>query len=151
MSRQQAAALAAQDFGVTPADASRKHLENDPDAVARSRKDIEAFLPHIDMFHNMILVVAYRRPAVTAGGIHRIDSTQEEDIWQGKVGLVVKTGPSVFKDRDDVDFGGQTINENDWIILTPQTGRLLEIGGVKCRVLSDRVVLGKTARPDLVW
>lgn len=53
-----------------------------------------------DIFHNQVLVAIYVRPNITAGGIWRPDENVKEDEYQGKVGLVIKTGPAAFKDTD---------------------------------------------------
>ena len=60
----------------------------------------------IDVLHNQILVAIYIRPEVTQGGIYLADQTIKEDEYQGKCGLVLKSGPLAFKSDDRNDFAG---------------------------------------------
>lgn len=45
---------------------------------------------------NECLVATYIKAAVTKGGIIIPGATQEEDRWQGKVGLLLACGPAAF-------------------------------------------------------
>lgn len=153
MSRDIAAALAAEPFAVPVSDASRRHLTNESneDAIKRTREKIEPFLEGFEILHNCILLVQYRRPDKTAGGIIRTENHKAEDIYQGKAGLVVKIGINAFVDRDGATFNGQGIAINDWAVFVPSSGKQLTVAGVECRVLTDTAIFGKIARPDLVW
>lgn len=67
-------------------------------------------------FHNLILVAKYVRPEKTRGGIIRVDRSLAEDRFQGKVGLVLKTGPIAFKDDQVNKFGGFSVKAGDWVV-----------------------------------
>ncbi len=69
---------------------------------------------------NRCLVATYIQPSVTKGGVIIPTSTQEEDRWQGKVGLLLTVGPSAFdyeEVRDAIDSAQQeqarVAKEND--------------------------------------
>lgn len=45
-----------------------------------------------------LLVLQYVRPERSSGGIIFADKTKDEDKWQGRVGLVLATGPACWRD-----------------------------------------------------
>ena len=97
-------------------------------------------LSNYDIFHNQILVAIYVRPNKTAGGIILTDNTLKEDEYQGKVGLVVKVGPTAFLDTEDEDFQGQAVNVGDWVVFRTGDGWQLTIRDTACRILTDRTI-----------
>jgi len=97
-------------------------------------------LGNFDIFHNQILVVTYVRPEKTAGGIIRPGVNVQEDEYQGKVGLVVKVGPTAFLDTEDEDFQGQNVEVGDWVVFRVGDGWQLTIRDTACRILSDRTI-----------
>ena len=108
-------------------------------------------LSGVDVFHNLILVKIYERPAMTSGGIWRPDQNLKEDIWQGVVGLVIAKGPLAFKNDDKNDFAGKNVDVGDWILFrTADTGRL-HINGKECRILQDAHVRAKLSNPDIAY
>ena len=99
-----------------------------------------------------ILVGIYKRPEKTKGGLILTDNYRQEDIWQGKVGLILKMGPMPFDDADKQFFGDTMPKEGDWVVFRPSDGWPITIGKQPCRVLDDRrrvkMILSK---PDLVY
>lgn len=108
-------------------------------------------LSDLEIFHNQILVAIYVRPNVTAGGIHLSDETLKEDEFQGKVGLVVKKGPTAFLDTEETDFKGQNIEVGDWIVFRVGDGWQLTIRDTACRILTDRTVRMKIKNPGDIF
>ena len=108
-------------------------------------------LNDIDIFNNQVLVAIYVRPNKTKSGIILTDSTRDEDRYQGKVGLVVKKGPSAFVDESEEWFKNNTVNLHNWVIFQPASGWGINVNGVLCRVFDDVAVRGKISRPDMVW
>jgi co-chaperonin GroES (HSP10) len=97
------------------------------------------------------LVATYIRPQKTKSGIYLTDKTTEEDKFQSKVGLLVKTGPSAFEENDEGWFQGEEFELNDWLVFRPSDGWSITIHGVLCRILSDTQVKGRVQNPDEVW
>lgn len=91
----------------------------------------------LDVLHNHILVAIYIRPEKTQGGIFLADQTIKEDEYQGKCGLVIKTGPLAFQDDDRNDFGGKSVVRGEWVIFRVSDGFSLKVNGVMCRLLED--------------
>ena len=108
-------------------------------------------LSNIDLFYNKILVGIYIRPEKTAGGIIYTDETREEDRFQGKAGLVLKIGPTAFKDEGSVQFYGQKVQVGDWIVFRPSNGLKMKINSIDCVYLQDVHVEMRVDRPDWVY
>ena len=105
-------------------------------------------ISNVEIFNNQVLVAIYIRPELTAGGIIITNNIRDEDKWQGKVGLVLKKGPTAFTHDW---FKGQEINENDWAVFRPSDGWGLTINGQMCRILEDTVIRGRTQHPDAIY
>lgn len=109
--------------------------------------DVSAF----EIFNNQILVAVYIRPSRTKSGIYLSDQSREEDKVQGKVGLVVKKGPSAFVDDDNEWFQGVSVELNDWVVFRPTDGWSITVNNVLCRIIDDTAIRGKVDAPDRVW
>lgn len=103
------------------------------------------------LFHSQVLVAVYVRSKQTTTGVYLPDSITDEDIYQGKVGLIVKMGPLAFQDTTDVKFYGQKAEIGDWVVFRSSDGWPLDIGKTRYRVLSDTAVRAVVDRPDLIF
>lgn len=108
-------------------------------------------LETVEIFNNQLLVAVYIRPTKTKSGIYLTEQSREEDKVQGKVGLVVKKGPSAFVDASNEWFKGVSVNLHDWVILRPADGWSITVNNVLCRIVDDTAVRGKVDMPDRVW
>lgn len=108
-------------------------------------------LSTVDLFQNQVLIGIYIRPAKTAGGIFLTDTARDEDLYQGKVGLVLKKGPIAFVDDDRISFHGKAVEVGDWIVFRPSDGWALSVNKVACRVLQDVHIRAKVTSPDVIW
>jgi co-chaperonin GroES (HSP10) len=125
-------------------------MEHDVDPKNKLLKEV-GDLSSVELFNNQILVATYIRPQKTKSGIYLTDKTTEEDKFQSKVGLLVKTGPSAFEENDEGWFQNEEFNLNDWLVFRPSDGWSITIHGVLCRILSDTQVKGRVQNPDEVW
>lgn len=125
-------------------------MEHDEDPAKKIWKEIGK-LDDIDIFNNQVLVAVYIRPNKTKGGILLSDQTIGEDRFQGKVGMIVKMGPSAFVDPDQKWFNGVKMDVGNWIFFRPSDGWHVTVNGVLCRVVQDIDVKGKVPAPDTVW
>jgi len=105
----------------------------------------------IGVFNNQLLVAIYMRPQKTKSGIILSDSTREEDRYQGKVGLVLKKGPTAFVDPDHKWFVDTDVEVGDWVYFRVTDGWSINVHGVSCRMLEDTDIRGSTKYPDAVW
>ena len=76
---------------------------------------------------------------------------RERDDGPGKVGLVVKMGPTAFDDPESKWFQGVNISLHDWIVFRPAEGWQLTVNNVLCRIVDDVNVRGTIPHPDMIW
>lgn len=94
-------------------------------------------LDDITVMQNMVLVATYIRPEKTTGGLFLPDSALEEDVYQGKVGLVLKMGPTAFDDGDENRFGDLRAKVHDWCVYRVGDSWDLTLRKVPCRLIRD--------------
>jgi len=125
-------------------------MQHDVDPVKQILDEI-GDLSEFEVFNNQVLIGIYIRPVKTQGGIMLTDAYRDEDKWQGKVGLVLKKGPTVCVDKTGEWFKGVTINEGDWVITRPSDGFLLTVRNVFCKLIVDASIKKRIPHPDEVW
>ncbi len=123
-------------------------------------------LTDYEVFHNLVLVATYIRPPLMMKDVHGkpvefhyTDKTLAEDRFQGKIGLVLKVGPTAFTDGGGKWYGGVVVEPGDWVMYRPSDGIELFIkdhagqtnDGLPCRLLSDDVILGRVTGPALIY
>lgn len=97
-----------------------------------------------------VLVGIYKRPEKTATGLYLGDSTRQEDVWQGKVGLILKMGPLAFTETPDHKWPTKP-EVGDWVAFRVGDSWQLSLGKQECRMISDihfRLILKE---PDMVY
>jgi co-chaperonin GroES (HSP10) len=104
-------------------------------------------LSDIEVMHNMALTAVYLRPETTTGGIIRPDENIREDLYQSKVGLVLKLGPNAFVDDATTSFHGQKVNVGDWVAYNVGSSWALTIRDVPCRLVSDSQIKLRLEKP----
>jgi co-chaperonin GroES (HSP10) len=114
-------------------------------------KDKVGDLSGVRIAYSNVLIGIYMRPEKTKGGLYVPDQYRDEDIYQGKAGLVLKLGDLAFRDADDVSFNGFLVKPGDWIVIRPSDGWPVSINGQHCRIVSDAGVKMVVDSPDLVW
>lgn len=101
-----------------------------------------------------LLVAIYRRPEKTKGGIIRPESSLDEDIYQGKVGLVIKISHYPADEKELMHFDGQLPQVGDWVFFRASDGLsfgLLDKKG-DCRFFTDRTSIKMIIEdPEMVW
>lgn len=108
-------------------------------------------LRDIDVAGARVLVWPYIRSIVRPSGlIAGTDKTVKEDIFQGAVGYVLKTGPLAFKDDAVNTFAGFKAQVGDWVTFSPGEGKRVQIKGVDCRLFEDSLIHMKVTDPDIV-
>jgi co-chaperonin GroES (HSP10) len=125
-------------------------MDHETDPALSLKKDL-GDISDVEVFNNQILVAVYIRPQKTRSGIILTDKTTDEDRYQSKVGLVIKTGPQAFLDKSGEWFKGVTINEDDWIVFRPSDGWSIVVNNVLCRMIDDVNIKGRISHPDQVW
>lgn len=131
------------------------HEEDPREVILRKAGDLSS----VEIFGNDILVAIYRRPEKTKSGIILTDRHLEEDVHQGKVGLVLKMGPTCYLDDDGNKF--RDINVGDWVVFRPSDGWRVTLNTLRgtyskddtvdCRIVSDISVRCRLAEPDSIY
>lgn len=123
------------------------HDTNPKEALIADLGDISGF----EIFNNQVLCAVYVRPEKTKSGLYITAQSRDEDKIQGKVGLVVKTGPDAFTDTTGEWFNDMDIELSDWVVFRPSDGWSITVNGVLCRILDDTNIRGRVQHPDQVW
>lgn len=107
-----------------------------------------------DVFGADVLVAVYTRPEKTKGGIILTDNVKGEDRYQGKIGLVLKTGPLVNSDLNPW-FNGALPKAGDWVVLRVGDTYTFDLHGPKdkvpCRTVEAKQLRGRVTAPDTIW
>jgi co-chaperonin GroES (HSP10) len=98
-----------------------------------------------------VLVGVYIRPDTLASGIKISDQTINEDVHQGKAGLVLMRGHSAFRSDSNFDFGPDEAKIGEWVMFFHPDGRKTIINGQLCRVLKDQDIAGVIPSPDAIY
>lgn len=106
-----------------------------------------------DVMEDDVLIGTYIRPERTKGGIILTDRMKEEDRFQGKVGLVLKMGPSAFKyDRSgQFPFEGNRPEIHAWAVYRASDAWEVAIKGVSCRLVRSALIRGFVDDPAVIW
>lgn len=78
---------------------------------AKFLKDLLPSVAKMSLQRNRCLVATYIKPSVSSGGIIIPGMTQEEDRWQGKVGMLLAVGPSAFDFEEVRDAVARHVEE----------------------------------------
>jgi co-chaperonin GroES (HSP10) len=97
-----------------------------------------------------ILAIMWVRPGRTRGGIELPDNAKEEDIYQGKISLVVSVGPDCFQSTSYRTYTGPTCKEGDWIFTDPMAGKKFQLNKAFCRLVHDDEIRGVVNGPQAI-
>ncbi len=104
-----------------------------------------------EVFSDLVLVGTYIRNERTAGGIIRPHEVLKEDEWQGKVGLVLKTGPIAYADWEDDNQRGQNAQLHSWVVYAIKDGWPVQINGTPCRFVPYDKLRMRLTDPSMVF
>lgn len=123
------------------------HSKEDPaDTIKKEVGDVS----QLTLTGVQVLIGTYVRPKKTDGGILLTDKYRDEDLYQGKVGLVLKVAPGAFEDGPEAKFYGFKAKVGDWVYFRGADSWSLSVNGYHCRILEDVHVRGTLPGPDMV-
>lgn len=125
---------------------------SDPEAYKiKVREIIGNYMPRV--FLNRVLLAVYISPEAlgTTGKLVRTPESIAEDIWQAKVGLVIRKGPAAFVDDVHTCFYGDKLEVGMWVSASVNNCRQEEINGMPCRIVEDRFIEDEHPDPRVVW
>jgi len=121
-------------------------------------------LSGFEIASNEVLLAIFRRPDKTPGGIALTDNTLKEDVYQGKVGLVVKIGEACSFDITDQysdTIFKLDVKLHDWVVVRPSDTWPLDVSAnssaltrtdfVTCRLVRPRNIRARIQNPLSVW
>jgi hypothetical protein len=120
-------------------------------AARELMSEVQPFLDktRIRAFGDDVLIAVYDRSGKqTAGGLW-IAETNEEDKFQGKVGLILSMGPLCEGPEFDAWFGDDPPKVGDWIGVNIRDGMAMLLGKTTCRLVEWKYLRFPTAVPDL--
>ena len=94
-----------------------------------------------------ILILPYRPPKATKGGILFSDKTLDDAQIQTVAGYVLKMGPLAYADREKFPEG-PWCQEKQWVIFARYAGSRFKIEGGEVRLLNDDEVLATIKNPE---
>ena len=111
-------------------------------------------ISELKVFHNLVLVALYKRPALMKYGsleIELIDKSLREDEFQGVVGLVVAKGSAAFRDDGTKTFYDDDVQIGDWVYFRASDGLRMMVKNTLCRRIEDIFICGTVPHPDYVY
>jgi len=84
---------------------------------------------------DLVLLGTYIQNEKTAGGIIRPKEVLQESEWQGKVGLVLKTGPYAYGEWEEGAHRGENAAPGSWVVYHVKDAWPCQINGTACRLV----------------
>lgn len=115
------------------------------------------FKDNVRWMSNLVVCATYYLPAFevlpSGAKFHRTDTSHNEALWQGKVGLVIGLGPLAFQDEPalGVHFHGQKVIIGEWVQWDIHDARQCTINRIHCRYLKDTQIIGVWDDPRLLY
>jgi hypothetical protein len=100
---------------------------------------------------DLVLVGTYIRNEKTAGGIIRPTEVLKEDEYQGKVGLVLKSGPLAYGDWEEDESKGSNATPLSWIVYQIKDAWPMQLNNTACRVIPYDKIRMVISDPKLVF
>lgn len=110
-------------------------------------------LDGIKMHEDDVLLGTYIPPEKTKGGIILTERAMDENRFQGKVGLLLKSGPTAWKyDRSgQYAYDGTPPQIGDWLIYRASDGWEIGLNGVSCRLIRASLTRSSVQDPSMIW
>lgn len=92
-------------------------------------------LSSVEVFSDLVLVGTYIEDEMTSGGIIKPKETVQESEFQGKVGLVLKSGPLAYGDWEEGEEVGKNAKPHTWVVFAIKDTWPLQVNKTACRVV----------------
>lgn len=100
---------------------------------------------------DLVLLGTFIRNEKTSGGIIRPKEVLQEDEFQGKVGVVLKTGPLAYGDWEDDAERGNMAELHTWVVYAIKDAWPVQINGTACRFVPYDKIRMQVPKPDMVF
>lgn len=130
-------------------------MRHDKDPGEVIAEQVAPYIHGLEVAAYHVLVGVYVRPNVTAGGIHLTDThgPRVEDVWQGKVGLILKIGPHCFEAGEAKRFA-KVPQVGHWAVFNVGDTFAFQLGhgeGTRCRMVFQEDIKLLTENPDYIY
>jgi len=112
----------------------------------------------LEIYGSRVAVATYLAPERTAGGVYLPQKSVDEDLYQGKIGVLIKVGNTAFKydgvghwnEKDGAP--GRAPKIGDYVVFSPHSGiRNMGIRGNHCRIMFDKDIEGRVGDPAIIY
>ncbi len=133
--------------------ASASKIEFISQAKDKKKAIIEAVgsLSGVDVFSDLVLVGTYIEDEMTTGGIYKPKEVVQESEFQGKVGLVLKSGPLAFGDWEEDADRGKNAKVHTWVVFAIKDTWPLQVNKTACRVVPYEKLRMRVDDPVMVF
>ncbi len=100
-----------------------------------------------------VMVALWEGDEKTKGGVHLPDQHKDENIYQGKCGLVISLGELAFRDDEEHTWPIKP-QEGQWVAFRIGDGFPFVLGGRNgqhCRLVHESKIRMIVSSPDEVW
>ena len=108
-------------------------------------------LTGIGVFSDLVLLGTFIRNEKTAGNIILPKEYLQEDEHQGKVGLVLKSGPLAYADWEEGEESGKNAQPHTWVVYAIKDSWPVQINGVACRFIPYDKLRARVTDPKMVF
>lgn len=108
-------------------------------------------LSKVRVHSDLVLVGTFIRNEMTSGGIIRPLDNVKEDEHQGKVGLVLMTGPMAWADWEENDSKGADAEIHTWVVYQGTHSWPIQLNGVPCRLVPYDKIRMTVSDPNMVF
>lgn len=103
------------------------------------------------LFNDEVLLATYITPEKTSGGIIMPQRRIDESRYQGKVGLVLKLGPTAFKYDGAFPYEGYVPQVGEYVMCFASDPREVGIRGVSCKIVKSQLCRMWVDDPADIW
>jgi len=125
------------------------------DARAFLLERCAAAVANMTLTRSLVMCATYYLPAFetlpNGQRWYRAETSQDEALWQGKVGLLIAMGPMAFVDTGNIQFGGFKPQIGDWLQWDIHDARQCTLNRVHCRWMQDTQIIARVIDPKLVY
>lgn len=109
-------------------------------------------LSGLELPNDLVLMANYIEPEKTAGGIIKPQKSLDESRYQGKVGLVLKCGPTAFKfTNGGYAFEGTVPKVGNWVVFRKSDAWETFVRGVSCWYIDSDLIKAIVDDPAIIY
>jgi len=105
----------------------------------------------VEVLSDLVLIGTYIRPEKNERGILLPIEHLREDEFQGKAGLVLKTGPLACAEWEDEQARGMNAQVGTWVVCAVKDGWPVQINGTPCRLVPYDKIRLRVADPNIIY